>query len=151
MPGVSFQSRAEAVGHDEDALASVGRSEVVSTHHERPSGVARLLQISDDAVGPESSESRHVLSDDPMGSHFSHQPEELRPEPSLVVVSAPLSGNADGLTWKSSDQSVSCGEIDAAHRHDVAEARNVRPVLLKDSLTELISFHLCNATPSGPL
>jgi hypothetical protein len=106
MPGVSFQSRAEAVGHDEDALASVGRSEVVSTHHERPSGVARLLQIREDRVSAESAEARYVLSDDPTGSEFSDDAEHFGPEPPRVRVAAPRAGNGDGLAGESTDDGV---------------------------------------------
>jgi hypothetical protein len=100
---------------DEDSLSPVRRANVVSPHHERPDGVSARFQVFDDPVSSESAEARHVLSDQPSGSHFAHQPEELRPEPAFVGVALPASGDADGLAGESSDQSVSCREVTHGH------------------------------------
>lgn len=123
---MSFQSRAEAVGHDEDALASVGRAEVVSTHHERPSGVARSLQIRKDRVSAESSKARYVLSHDPTGSEFVDDAEHFGPEPPLVRVAAPRARDGDGLAGESTDDGVDGS--DSVQKLICPDARAVRKI-----------------------
>jgi hypothetical protein len=51
-----------------------------STHHERPAGVARLFQTTEDDVSAASSEARDVLSEYPVGSQLLHHPQELEPQ-----------------------------------------------------------------------
>jgi hypothetical protein len=148
---LSFQSRAVAVGHDEDPLPSVRRSDVVSTHHERPAGVTARLQVFEHPVSAESAEPRHVLSHDPSGSHFSHQPVKLRPEPTGVIASCALTGDRDGLAGESSNESVSCREFRSPHVSHVAESRHVGPVAGEDGSTELIVLYLRDARPARAL
>jgi len=97
------------VGHDEHPLSPVRGTNVVSTHHERPDGVAFRLQVFDNPVSSESSEAMNVLSADPTGSHLSHDPEHLGPEPSLIVVAAPFASARHWLAGKPSDEDINSG------------------------------------------
>ncbi len=137
------------MGHEEDPLATVRRSNIVSTHHERPYGVTARLQVLYDPVSAESAEARDVLSNHPSGSHLAHQPVELRPEPPLVLVSLPAPGAGDGLAGESSDQSVSWREVTHGHSSDVSESWNARPVSFEDSSAVVVKLHLGDASPSG--
>lgn len=70
-------------------------SNVVSAHNERPNRVARLLQVTEHSFGfiAKSEEPRDVLSNDPTGSDSSHDPQELRPQPTVVFGPEPLAGD----------------------------------------------------------
>lgn len=138
------------MGHDENPLSPVRRANVVSTHHERPAGVSLRLQVFKHPVSAESAEARDVLSDHPAGSHFSHQPEELGPEPSLVFMPSPAPGTGDGLAGESSDQSVSCREVTHGHSANVSESWKSGPMSLKDGAAVGVDLDLGDALPSGP-
>jgi hypothetical protein len=68
------------VGHDPDSLPSVRGANVVSTHHERPSGVACFFQVLQDEVTASSSESTDVFNKNPTGSELSDESGVLEPE-----------------------------------------------------------------------
>jgi hypothetical protein len=68
------------VGHDPDPLPSVRGANVVSTHHERPSGVACFFQVLQDEVTASSSESTDVFNKNPTGSELSDESCVLEPE-----------------------------------------------------------------------
>jgi hypothetical protein len=70
-----FPSLASGVGQssdDPDPISPVGSADVTSTHHERPAGVASLLQPAKDDVSASTAESRDVLNENPIGSHLLH-------------------------------------------------------------------------------
>jgi hypothetical protein len=94
------------VGHDPDPLPSVGRSSVVSTHHERPCGVPEFFQVFEDEVSRDSSEARYVLSQYPTGSDFSDESCEMRPEVPLVFGALLLPGDAERLAGESARDDV---------------------------------------------
>ena len=64
------------------------RADVVSTHHERPSGVADCLQRSDNPVGAASSEISAVFKSDPTRSAFSDNPDRLEIEAAALAFDA---------------------------------------------------------------
>lgn len=55
------------------------RADVVSTHHERPALVTRILQPAENGVSASMVESRHVLNNAPMWSGVSNNPEHVEP------------------------------------------------------------------------
>ncbi len=137
------------MGHDEDALPSVGGSDVVSTHHERPDGVAESLQVFDDPVSAESAEARDVLSQHPSGPCCLDEAAKLGPEPPFVPVSSSRPGNANWLARKSSAEKIVGRQL--AHAPHVAPSGDGGPMLLEDPPAVGIDLDLSDASHSGPL
>ena len=101
-----------AVGHDENALAQVGRAGVGSAHHERPAGVAQCFQPGADPVRAADAQSRAVLSHHPSGSQLGDEALHLVPKAAACAVeSAALPGRADILAREATADEV--GGVDA--------------------------------------
>lgn len=78
-----------------------------SPHHERPAGVAERFQVREHPVSSESSEPRDVLSEDPIGSQFGHDPSHFVPQAGTLSVEAgALAGNADVLAREASGDEI---------------------------------------------
>jgi hypothetical protein len=73
---------------DPHALSEVGRPGMDSTHHERPDGVACRFQFIVNPVIAASSEARHVLKENPTGSHFSHDPHGVKEQSGALAIDA---------------------------------------------------------------
>jgi hypothetical protein len=122
---------------DPDAVASVGRSDVSSTHHERPAGVARRLQVSKDGICPATAQSRHVLDEHPAWSELADDAGKLPPEP------APVSGvDACALAGESAGNEVDGLEASSTGKAHISAAGNSRPVSGEDVLTVGLPLHL---------
>jgi hypothetical protein len=81
--------------------------DVDSTHHDRPSGVARSFQVSEYPVSAPAAESRNVLSHDPKGSDFLDEPEHFRPEAGAGPLDAgALAGRADVLAGEAAADDI---------------------------------------------
>jgi hypothetical protein len=74
----------EISSNDPDAVASMRRAGVPSTHHERPAGVADRFQRSEYPVRASSSDCRHVLKACPSRSDFIDKPEGLEEQPGSI-------------------------------------------------------------------
>lgn len=122
--GPAVLSDARGVGSDEPRpFATVVRADVASTHHERPAGVARRLQIIGECVIAENSEPRRVLKRKPNRSDLVDETDGLPEEPgSLSVDSSSFGvGGRNILARRASNDDVgeisevghksSCGEI----------------------------------------
>lgn len=108
LPSLAFAVGQSLPGDNPHPLATVGRSNVVSTHHERPAGVARRVQIREHLVRCCSAEARDVLSQHPSGSKLAHHPCEFGPQVPLVF--APLPGACDRVwlawSWEAAGHNV---------------------------------------------
>ncbi len=126
------------VGHsdDKDARAFMRGTDVTSTHHERPAGVAERFQVTEDGICAATAQSRHVFDEHPPWAEFTEDPGKLAPE------SAPLPAEPDAF--------ARCGdvlageaagdEIDALKglspgKSYVAPTVDVRPMSGEDGLT----------------
>jgi hypothetical protein len=65
---------------DPDSLALVRCPCTVSTHHDRPAGVAFRLQAIEHDIRPANTEDRWVLSEHPSRSGDAHDSQELEPQ-----------------------------------------------------------------------
>jgi hypothetical protein len=85
--------------------AGVVGSDVVSTDHERPAGVADCLQCPDDPVCPASSEISAVLKSEPTRADLSDDADGFEVEPGALALNAlPLGvGAADILAGGGAD------------------------------------------------
>jgi hypothetical protein len=140
----------------------VRRFNVVSTHHERPAGVARRFQVLEHLVGcsnsrllkAASSDARHVLSNDPTGSEFANESGELGPQVTLVLLGLALSRDRVRLAGEAADDGVDS----LSHKLSCAEPSNVvmdghpRPVRREHFAGERLDLAECDrAKPTRAL
>jgi hypothetical protein len=107
MPGVSFQSRAEAVTHplcdEEQSLSDVRGADARSAEIDRPDGVTRCFQVSVYSVEPRKAVARrNLLSKDDWRAALADEIEPGGPEVAFVIEPSPLSGGAEGLAGAAS-------------------------------------------------
>jgi len=112
MPGVSFQSRADAViqyaasSLDCDPVEPVPlvwRVDTASREIDRPCGVAFSLQISADSVEPTvASRSRNLLSHDDRGPAGTDEAMKVRPQMPWIICSETFSRRAERLAGAAS-------------------------------------------------
>jgi hypothetical protein len=107
MPGLSFQSRAEAVTHplcdEEQSLSDVRGADARSAQIDRPDGVARTFQVSVYSVEPSKAVlARNLLSKDDWRAALADEIEPGRPEVALVIEPSTLPGGAERLAGATS-------------------------------------------------
>jgi hypothetical protein len=107
MPGVSFQSRADAVTHplcdEEQSLSDVRGADARSAEIDRPDGVTRCFQVSVYSVEPSKAVlARNLLSKDDWRAALADETEPGGPEVPLVAEASTLSGGAEGLAGAAS-------------------------------------------------
>lgn len=141
---------AVAVGHDPDAVPLVWGADMTSTHHERPAGVARLLQVIEDSVCASSSESRYVLSKDPTWSELADDVDELAPEAGALAVEARALPRArDVLAGEAAGDEIDMGQVGGHTDVEVLEGSG--EVYGADVVAELIDLHLPADVEAGAL
>ena len=124
-------------GDNPHPLAAVRRPDIVSTHHERPSGVACRFQVGEDFVGSDSSEARYVLSKYPSGSEFSDESCVLGPEVPLVCLPALLPSDRERLAGEAAADDVNppdsgVSQSSPGKSSNVSEDRHSGPSLVED-------------------
>jgi hypothetical protein len=78
-----------------------------STHHERPCGVAECFQVGQYPIRAATSESRDVLSDNPMRLDLADEPRELGPETGPAALDpGALAGATDVLAGEAAADEV---------------------------------------------
>src|SRR5262249_21069848 len=121
---------------DPDPIASVRGSNVSSTHHERPAGVARRLQVPEHGIRAATAQSRHVLDEHPAWSELADDAGEFPPEAAAVSgESPPSSGGRDVLAGESTGDEVDALKGRSAGESDVATPRDSWPVSDEDGFT----------------
>jgi hypothetical protein len=112
-----------------DSLSAMRRPNVISTHHERPAGVACRFHVREHFVSRESSDARHVLSNDETGSQLSDESGEVRPEVTLVSLGLLLPGDAEGLAGEPADDGVDSSQRLNCEAANVVMDGHLGPVL----------------------
>jgi hypothetical protein len=93
-----FQSRAAAVGHEEESLSGVRCAHARSRQIGRPDGVAPCFQVSRNSVEPsEASRACNLLAKDDWRAELADEPVHLGPEVSGIGGSFALAGGGEGL------------------------------------------------------
>ena len=99
MPGESFQSRAEAVGHPEQSLTEVRGTDAVCAQYDMPEGVAFSFHVSTYSIEPTvSNRAFNLLTKDCVRATLADEAEECGPEVSLVIGATTFSCDAERLT-----------------------------------------------------
>jgi hypothetical protein len=117
-----FASVLVAVGHNEDASASMGRADVGGRKMEGTGSVSSLLKLVPDLAEPARLPARDVFDDDDSGPELAHDAGKFEPQAGAATGEAGAeSGGRDVLagepTAKNVDRSESCspGPCDIVH------------------------------------
>jgi hypothetical protein len=137
-----------------DTVSPVRRAGVPSTHHERPRGVVCRFQVIEYPVSSESSETRNILSDDPIWSEFSNEPSEFVPETtSFAVETGAAARLRNVLAGEAAGDEIDGNSIGSkalrGERSDVIEDRNLGPVMGKDAPAEIVGLAERDGSHSG--
>lgn len=132
------------MAHDPDPLSLVRGANVVSTHHERPSGVPESFQTFEDNVGPTSSQSRDIFSEYPTRPDKLNDSEHFEPEARPRTFEArAFAGARDVLTGEAagdgvdSSQSENSGRCNISH---VLKDRNAGEILPQNRAGKRFDF-----------
>ena len=102
LDGISKTLKVSADSFDGEALAQLVSVKSVTLSEQ--SGIAS--HRSEYPSFDHSGDSSNVLTNDPSGPDFVNNPQHLRPEVTLILSSAPLSGVGKRLAWKSPGEDV---------------------------------------------
>jgi hypothetical protein len=128
------------------------RSDMASTHHERPAGVARRCQAIEHRVCASSAESRDVLSEYPSGSQLLHDPQVLEPQSAaLTVETRAFPCDRDVLAGEAARDEVDWFEVVLTDLSNVSVARHVGPMSGQNASCEVVDLNLPPRFPTRAL
>jgi hypothetical protein len=153
------ESSEVAVGHadgqDEDALAAVRRPDVRSREQKPRASVAQSFKILEDSIQPQGNKTGDILEENESGSAFTNDSSDVRPEPTLVILSSTCSGKAGRLAGETaSDEihdaskwsSVERGKVTPDRRRIQGRCFNLRNQICGD---ECFSFHVTDGASAS--
>ena len=127
------------------------RTDVGCRQHIPPTPIPERGQVSLNVSHSPNQETRHVLHEDVSGFQTANGSDKLGPEPSLVVLTASSSSDADGLAREPASEEIDWLDSAPLDGGNVAVSRDVGPVMGKDVLAERVPLDLPSALPSGSL
>src|SRR5262245_32722369 len=124
---------------------------MVSTHQERPCGVARRLQIRQDGICAATAQRRHVLDEHPRWVELAHDAGEFPPEPASAASfdTDAATGGGDVLAGEAAGDEVDRGKGSHACEPDVTASEHSGPVAGEDGFTVGLHFDLPAHGESG--
>ena len=138
---VSFQSRALAVGQDEDALSLVGRAHLSRAEYAPRRSVTDLVQLFDDVAQSEGDVAFDVLEEAELGSHENNSICDERPEVTGVVFAEALAGCTEWLAGITATE-----DIHSVSKAFPREGFKIRPDRCRVHESRL---HFCDQVRSG--
>jgi hypothetical protein len=120
---------AVAVGHNPDALSPVWGSDADSRNNKWPPSVAKGSQVRKHIVEAHADVASNVLSNDPRGPEFVHEPTHFWPEVTVIFLASALPGEAKWLARVSAANNVDCSNVRPFQLPHVLMDRHARPVL----------------------
>jgi hypothetical protein len=138
-----FQSRALAVGHDEDPPSEVRRPDVDSPQRYGSGSIVSIPKLLHHARKPAFRTGGHVLDDDPARADFGDDPEEVEEREAASGFDAEagaLSGGTDVLTREAAAKHIDSWWM--LDRGDISEPLHVGKVMRQDPLRERRDFTL---------
>jgi hypothetical protein len=123
-----------------------------STHHERPAGVARRLQVAEHGICAATAQSRHVLDEHVAWPELANDASELAPEAAAESgdADAPARGG-DVLAGKAAGDEIDRLKGPCPGEADVTASNNVGPVAGEDVFTERLPLDLPAHREAGAL
>lgn len=130
---------------NEDATTSLGHSETLRIENSVGEPIPEVSQRPEEGSKRPSSFRRqdagNVFPDDPAWPKTIGQRTELEGEPTTVVIQpAPASGDAETLTWGSSDENIDGCVIAAIDRGEVVVEWSRRETIREDGPRERVDF-----------
>ncbi len=130
---------------DEDALAALGTAQVADADREPDRIVPARGKVAEDLVEAAVDEHRDVLEDGVARAELAEDAGELEPKAaSSTAQASAFAGAADVLARARAADNIDGREVSAADGADVPEARDARPMALKDRAIEWLNFDLPN-------
>jgi len=77
-----------------------------SWNNKRPAGVTFGFQVSQHVIETHADVPSNILSNDPSGPEFVHEPTKFRPEVAVIFLALSLPGSGKGLAWVSAANNV---------------------------------------------
>jgi len=140
---LDFQSRALAVGHNEDPEPSVRGSDIDGADRNGPGSITSISQLLHNARNPALGPGRDVFDDEPLRRDLVDDPEEVvEREAGAGLDAETLSepGGGDVLASEPSAEDINAGRV--RDRCDIREPHYVRKVVRKHARTERIDLAL---------
>jgi hypothetical protein len=123
---------------------------VESCHHEWPAGVSSLCQVGLNPVIPSISQSSDVLSDDPTGSQFAHQPQHFDPQSASGAVDADsFAGLANVLTGEAAANKVNWANVVSFELAHIAVDGHAWPMMGEMSATPCVDLAESDGAHAG--
>jgi hypothetical protein len=138
---VSFQSRALAVGHDEDSLSLVARADFSRAEYSPRCIVTIFIQIAEYRGESQRNVSFDVFKEDSTWSNSSNCSAQKRPEVSWVIGSSSFTGGTERLA-----RVAARDDVHQSVKLFCRERFNVRP---DRCLIQFSRFHLCDQVRNG--
>jgi hypothetical protein len=82
-----------------------------SWNNKRPAGVAFGFQVSQHVIETHADVASNVLSNDPSGPEFVHEPTKFWPEVAVIFRALSLPGSGKGLAWVSPANNVNWSNV----------------------------------------
>jgi hypothetical protein len=131
------------VGHNEEAVPLVRRSNVGGGDDAGLDAIAKPCEVADNSVQPARNERRNVFDDDEDGPHFADDARELAPEAgSLAVDPGPLAGGADVLAGESPADDVNASKVCFSDRADIVVSPGLGPMRREHAAAKGIALDL---------
>lgn len=131
----------------EDVLASYVLDDRLSTSKE----IGLTLHSNRLAGLYHTDEPSNIFSNDPSGLYFSYSSEHLSPEIAVITRSSALSGNAEGLTGKTSGEDIDLSEVWCeVCCFDIVITYRILKVVLQHLALELRPLAVKDIRPSDP-
>jgi hypothetical protein len=115
-----------------------------SWNNKRPAGVTFGFQVSQHVIEPHADVPSNVLSNDPSGPEFNHEPHKFRPEVAVIFFALALPGCGKGLAWVSAANNVNWPNVGSCKFAHVIKAMHMGPVLFQHALRERLNFAKCH-------
>jgi hypothetical protein len=140
IDGQSWLAVAVAVANNPDPEPLVRCPDGKSRNNKRPAGVAEGSQVRKHIVEAHADVPSNVLSKDPSGPEFVHDPTHFWPEMTVIFLAASLPGMAKWLARISAANNVNSSDILAPQFLYVLVDRHARPMLCQHAPAEGIDL-----------
>jgi hypothetical protein len=114
-----------------------------SWNNKRPAGVSLAFQVRKHDIEAHADVPSNVLSNDPSGPEFVHEPTKFWPEVAVIVLACALPGCGEWLAGVSPANNVNWSDIFAPQLAHVHMDRNARPMLCQHPTRERLNLTKC--------
>jgi hypothetical protein len=119
------------VGHSPNPIPAVRRCDGTSWNNKRPACVAFGFQVSQHIVEAHADVASNVLSNDPSGPEFVHEPTKFWPEVAVIFLALSLPGCGKWLAWVSAANNINWSNVRAFQFANVSVDWYIGPMMLQ--------------------